>query len=219
MAQREREHRRQPRRPRPRPELRKPLLGTQIRHQDRLAGLIGRQTRTFAHTRLQLLKAQRRRVRCGDVPRLAVRRDQRHPRTGHRHDLHDPLHQAIKDSLDRKVGHHRLSELGQHPRQLLRLHLMNPALRDLASDGKGDQRAPAVAVLRQGIQHPTSKSTESTRAAPGIHFYAILRGDQTTGQYARRKSPLTGSFRQTLHRAHACPVQINADDTSDRIGP
>ena len=111
VAQREGEDRPQPLVEGARRESREPVVGPQVRNDDRLALLVRNQTRTLAELGLQLLESHGGLVRGGNVVRIGTGRDQRDPGCADGQDVDDPNDQMIKDRLDREVRDERPREL------------------------------------------------------------------------------------------------------------
>lgn len=117
VAQRKREHRREPLFHRTQREPWKPNLCSQVRYGERLTRLISGDTRTLPQRRLDLLKPQRRFIGRGDVVRAGTTRDQRHTSAADRQHIHDPNNEMIQDRLNGKVRHQSPRELDQHVRK------------------------------------------------------------------------------------------------------
>lgn len=119
VAQREGEHRDQPRLERAAGEVRESTVTTEVGDRDGFARPVRHEARPLPELGLQLLEQQRRLVRCRHVPRIRVRRDERHAGGRDGEDVDDAKHEVVEDPLDGKVRHERSGELTQHARELL----------------------------------------------------------------------------------------------------
>ena len=119
VAEREREHRPQPRLDRTGCEPREAVVVVEVRHRDGTARFVRDQARSFHELRLELLEPQRGFVRGRHETRGPIGRDDRHAGAGDREDIDDALHEVIEDGLDGEIRDQRACELTQHVRKLL----------------------------------------------------------------------------------------------------
>ena len=104
----------------------------------------GQQARAFAELGLQLLVAQGRFVRRGQVSRVGPGHDDGDAGPADREHVHDPSDEVIQDRLDGKVGGHGAGEVAEDVRQfLLDLHHRTP-------------RAIRIGLMLAHLGHPAT---------------------------------------------------------------
>ena len=114
VAQGKGEDRGQARGQRPGREDPEPVVDAQIRHGNGVTAAIRGEAGALFHLALQPLEAQGGVVGSSDVARPRTGREKGHARGADGHDVDDARDQLIKDSLNRKVRHHRPSKLAKH---------------------------------------------------------------------------------------------------------